>query len=875
MKIKSLQILAPWKRILKRADILANTVDALKDKYHNMSDEDLSNQTDLFLNQLSKGKTLDEILPEALATAREAIYRVHGLYAYHVQVIGAIIVHTGDFAEMYTGEGKTLTILLVAYLNALSKKGVHIVTVNEYLVKRDAEFCAQALNPLKITVGYNLAEMNADIKRKMFACDIIYTTNSELGFDYLRDNMVGTYDEKVIRELNFAIVDEADSILIDEARTPLIISGQPKKDVSLYLEVDEFVKKLTKEDYKIDAESNSINLTDKGINKCESHYKLANLFDVENSDLVHKLKNAMMAHFIFRYGVEYIVKEGKILLVDHFTGRILEGRSYNAGLHQAIQAKERVKIEPENIIVATITYQSFFRLYHKLAGVSGTAFTENEEFIKIYNMVVVPIPTNKKNQRKDLNDYVFYNKDAKWKHVAAEIERIHQTGQPILVGTSSVEDSEELAILLRNLGFKFELLNAKNHAREAEIVKNAGQLGSITIATNMAGRGTDIKLGRGVKELGGLFVIGTDHHESRRVDNQLRGRSGRQGDPGITRFFISLDDVLFKRYAGKKIDKANDKIADDDFFDSWFFNKLLISMQKKVEGINFDVRKNLIDYDIVLSNQRELVYKQRDQILKNQSNIIIIKNMAKHVASDITQIFIDKKNPNFVNSIELVNSLNKRLLFADILPANLFENLMIKDVEHKIEKLILSSIIVRIESMDKEHANNILRSIMIQNLDNQWTNHLDKMGKIREGVSLRSLEQRSPLHIYVEEADKNFNMIRKNIAHQAIISMHRLYIPNINNAVAAKLVENKIISQKDLENFNGLKEVKITQTINSSVHEKPSFNIDLGPKSSSDKPLSDLQKSEESKKRLLDKMNEAKNKQQEEVSNKNGKKPEV
>jgi len=413
MNIKDLNVFSPRKRILRKAKVLADKVDQLKDQYRALSDQALSQKTEEFINELQSGKSLDDILPDAMATAREAIYRVHGLFAYKVQIIGAIIVHHGDFAEMYTGEGKTLTLLLVAYLNALSKKGVHIVTVNEYLVQRDAKFCAEALNPLNITVGYNISSLNSDQKRQMYACDITYTTNSELGFDYLRDNMVKKYEDKVIRELNFAIVDEADSVLIDEARTPLIISGQPKKDVSMYVDVDTFVKTLNPDDYKKDPESNSITLTDSGIEKTQKYYKLSNLFDIENSDLIHKIKNSLMANFVFENGVEYIVKNNKIYLVDHFTGRILEGRSYNAGLHQAIQAKERVKIEPENVTVATITYQSFFRLYRKLAGVSGTALTEAEEFLKVYNMVVVPVPTNKPVIRKDQNDFVFSNKISK------------------------------------------------------------------------------------------------------------------------------------------------------------------------------------------------------------------------------------------------------------------------------------------------------------------------------------------------------------------------------------------------------------------------------------------------------------------------------
>ncbi|MBQ0045321.1 MAG: preprotein translocase subunit SecA [Mycoplasma sp.] len=793
---KRFNVFTPRGRELRAAYKQAKEVEALKDKYRAMSNEELSSRTNFFLSELKRGVSLDGILPDALATAREAIYRVHGLYAYPVQVIGAIVIHKGNLAEMYTGEGKTLTIILTAYLNALTKKGVHVVTVNEYLVKRDALFCAQALNPLGITVGYNVADMDSETKRQMFACDITYTTNSELGFDYLRDNMVKEYSDKVIRDLNMAIIDEVDSVLIDESRTPLIISGQPKKDVSLYIDVDRFVKTLTKDDYIIDDETNTISLNDSGVEKTEKYFKIKNLYNIENSDLVHKIRNSLMANFVFRYGVEYIVRDNKIMLVDHFTGRILEGRSYNAGLHQAIQAKEMVKIDPENVIVATITYQAFFRLYKKLSGVTGTALTEADEFIKIYNMIVVPVPTNRKVIRRDLPDYVFETKTAKWAHVAAEIERLHTKGQPVLVGTASVEDSEELAALLRNKGLKFELLNAKNHAREAEIVALAGQRGAITISTNMAGRGTDIKLGPGVKELGGLFVIGTNRHESRRVDNQLCGRSGRQGDPGMTRFFISTEDPLFKRFGIDKKEKTEKKVTDQEFYDSWFFNRMVKMMQKKVEGLNFDTRKNLTDYDVVLSNQREVVYKQRDQILKNERNIPIIRNMINIVAKDLVNIFLSKENPNYVDETKLAQAINLRLLGFDAIEPSLFAKQNVQTVTALVTRIIWGSIEARIATYNPEQIQRVLKSIIIQNFDAEWTTHLDVMSKIREGVTLRSLEQKSPLNIYVEEADKHFTTLKKNVAHKVVISIHRLYIPNIAATINDRLHDSKLISDK-------------------------------------------------------------------------------
>jgi preprotein translocase subunit SecA len=565
--IKRLNVFAPYKKILKKASIIADKVESLKGTYRKLTNAELSQKTEYFLELLKKGYSLDDFIHEAFATVRETVYRVHKIFAYKVQIIGAAVLHFGDFAELYTGEGKTLVCVIAAYLNALLKKGVHIVSVNEYLVQRDAQFCAQSLNPLGITVGYNLSTFDSNTKRQMYACDITYTTNSELGFDYLRDNMVKNMEDKVIRSLNFAIVDEGDSVLIDEARVPLIISGQPKRDTSSYIAADKFVKTLSKEDYKSDPETNSVFLEESGIEKAEKFFALKNFHAIENSDLNHKIRNALMANCVFQIGVQYIVRGDEILLVDQFTGRILEGRSYNAGLQQAIQAKEYVKIEPENITVATITYQSFFRLYKKLAACSGTAFTEEEEFLKIYNLVVVPIPTNKKIVRKDHNDYIFENKQSKFIHVAAEIERVHKTGQPILVGTASVEDSETLAKILRNKGIAHEILNARNNQKEAEIIKNAGTPGAVTISTNMAGRGTDIKLNEESKQSGGLYVIGTERNESRRIDNQLRGRSGRQGDAGETRFFISLQDEIFRRFAVDKLDKSNDKI-DNDKYDS-------------------------------------------------------------------------------------------------------------------------------------------------------------------------------------------------------------------------------------------------------------------------------------------------------------------
>ena len=862
MRLSQWNIFSPSRKILKKAKKLANYIDSLKDEFRKKSNVELSKMTNIFIDRLKKGQSLDDILPEAIATVREAIYRVHHIFAYKVQIMGAIVANHGDFCEMYTGEGKTIVIILVAYLNALLKRGVHIVTVNEYLVQRDAHFCAKALNPLGVTVGYNLASFSPSQKKEMFACDITYTTNSELGFDYLRDNMVNKYEDKVIRELNFAIIDEGDSVLIDEARTPLIISGQPKQDISMYIDVDRFVRKLNEKDYVIDAESNTINLTDEGVKKAEMNYHLNNLFHFENSTLYHKIKNALLANKVFKNGVEYIVKDNKIFLVDQFTGRILEGRSYNAGVQQAIQAKENVKIEPENVTVATITYQSFFRLYNKLAGLSGTAATEAEEFLKIYNMLVVTIPTNRPVIRTDLNDYVFANKMSKWVHVVNEVERIHATGQPILIGTESVEDSEELVYFLKNKGLSFQLLNAKNNAKEAKIVALAGQKGMITISTNMAGRGTDIKLGPGVKELGGLYVIGTAHHESRRIDNQLRGRSGRQGDPGLTRFFVSLDDTLFRRFAIEKEEKSNQKL-DDEYYDSWFFTRLIKNAQKKVEAYNFDIRKYLIDYDSILSNQRELIYKQRDQILKNITNIQIAKNMAKNVAKDIAEIAKSPKNNLFVVPQKIADIINTKLFNYNLVSPDFFNHKTLNEASNILYNILCISIDKRIELLTPEVGNKIFKDIMIQALDHQWTSHLDLMVKIREGVNLRSFEQRSPLNIYVEEADKHFNEMKKNVAHFAIRQINHIFVPRVNEAIFNELSNILDTLNIDKSVYEKLKDRNNDQIIQNAFNKKPNFTLNLKPNSPNDKFIPSQQERQTDAKETLSKIAESMKKQQE------------
>ncbi|MGL5246549.1 MAG: preprotein translocase subunit SecA [Mycoplasmoidaceae bacterium] len=779
--------------LLNKAKIIASAVNANKDEYKKLSQDEIKERVSFLVKQISEDKiNIDDIVVDAFSMAREIIFRHHNLFAHTVQIMGAYIIHTGDFAEMFTGEGKTLTILLASFLNALKKEGVHIVTVNEYLVKRDAEFARVAFEPYGITVGYNTSELNPSTKQEMFNKDITYTTNSELGFDYLRDNMVKHISRKSIRSLSFAIIDEGDSILIDEARTPLIISGMPKDESKFYIEADNFVKSLKDEDYIIDAESNSIFLSEEGAEKVEKHFNLTNLYSVESADIVHKITNSLMANFIFATGREYMVKNDEIFLIDIFTGRILEGRSYNAGLHQAIQAKERVKIDPENQILATITYQSLFRLYKKISAVSGTAFTEAEEFLKIYNMIVIKVPTNKPIIRKDHPDYIFNNKKAKWNHAIAEIKRIHATGQPILVGTSSVNDSELIHRRLLEDKIPHEILNAKNDERESDIIKNGGTKGSITISTNMAGRGTDIKINEEVKSLGGLYVIGTERHESRRVDNQLRGRSGRQGDPGASRFFTSLEDSLFKRFATDRFEKASTKLEGEEFFDSIFFSGLLDKTQKKVEGINFDMRKNLMDYEHVVSLQRELIYKQRDQILLNENCDQILINMSKEFTEVKIKEFLHENNSAIINGEKIANWLNKDILKFDFFEIKDFEKIEKIHAQIKLNKILRIIIKTKTQILRELDSLAQINNILIYNIDAAWTKHLDRMSKLKEAVNLRAYEQKSPLNLYIEDGNRFFEIMKSDIVNKVLNTIFLTPLPDEEKKIREILTNEEI-----------------------------------------------------------------------------------
>lgn len=764
-----------WDRkILRKINKQVKAIISLDETMRKIKDEELANKTVEFRTRLAEGETLDDILVEAFATIREAARRISGLHPYPVQLIGGIVLHNGDVAEMRTGEGKTLTAVMPIYLNALSSKGVHVITVNEYLAARDAELNRPILEFLGITIGVSLRDHSTNQKREAYLKDVTYTTNSELGFDYLRDNMVKVYPEKVQRQLNYAIIDEADSVLIDESRTPLIISGGSKNRTPLYQASDVFAKTLIPEDYKIDWESRQIALTVTGVNKAQKQFNLKNLFDIDNSELFHHIQNALRANHVFKLDVEYVVKDGEIVLVDQFTGRLMPGRVYSDGLHQALQAKENVTIQQETTTVATITYQNFFRLYNKLSGMTGTAKTEEEEFVKIYNMRVIKIPTNKPIIREDKPDHVFASLNAKFKSLIAEVKERHTKGQPILIGTANVDVSERIANMLTLEGIKHEILNAKNHAREADIIARAGEKGSITLATNMAGRGTDIKLGKGVIELGGLAVLGTERNEARRIDNQLRGRAGRQGDPGFSRFYVSIEDDLMLRFGGEKLKKAFATLG-EDYIRSKMLTRSITRAQQKIEGMNFDARKNLLDYDNVIAQHREATYHQRDNILLADDLLDLIKNMHRTVARDLLNIFNKVVGrEQFIDYDELVKGIENKLIKPNDLIAEKLNRL---STEENIDLIVEKSYNFYLEKREKLNdviIKQIENSVVLQTFDQYWTNHIDALSKLRAGIHLRGYAQLNPLQAYIEEASKLFNRMKINVAHQVIIMLHSI-----------------------------------------------------------------------------------------------------
>ena len=760
------QLVENDKRELRRLGKLADKVIALESQMAALEDADFPVKTEEYKARYAQGESLDALLPEAFALVREGAKRVLGLFPYKVQIMGGITLHDGNIAEMRTGEGKTLTATMPVYLNALSGDGVHVVTVNEYLATRDAREMGELYNFLGLTVGLNLTGMSSEEKRAAYAKDITYSTNSELGFDYLRDNMVVYKSQMVQRPLNYAVVDETDSILIDEARTPLIISGQAEKSTVLYQRADMFVKGLKEEeDYTIDLTSKTISLTDEGINKAEQTFRLPNLYDVDNSALVHHIDQALRANYIMLRDIDYVVDEGKVKIVDGFTGRIMEGRRYSDGLHQAIEAKEGVEVENESKTMATITYQNYFRMYRKLSGMTGTAKTEEEEFREIYNMNVIAIPTNRPVQRIDGHDLIYPSLRSKFRAVVQDIKQRHEAGQPILVGTVAVETSELLSNLLRAEGIPHEVLNAKNHFKEAEIIMSAGQRGAVTIATNMAGRGTDIKLGKGVKELGGLCVIGTERHESRRIDNQLRGRSGRQGDPGATQFYLSLEDDLMKRFGGEKMQAIWERLnltdeGDDNFIQSKMLTRQVESSQKRVEGNNYDTRKSVLEYDEVMREQREIIYSQRLQIINEEKSLEkVTKGMIRRTIHRVVEshTLTDQKDWNLEGIVDFAHN---SICAPDELSISDLEGKTAAEIEGILNEKAME---IYKEKQEQLNGDNQMlefeKVVILRVVDRKWTDHIDDMDQLRQSVGLRGYAQIDPLTEYQTEGYERFQQM--------------------------------------------------------------------------------------------------------------------
>ena len=763
-------ILRKWiesdRRELRRINKIANKVESYADEMSKLTDDELQAKTPELKQKLKNGSTLDKLLPEAFAVAREGAKRVLGLYPFHVQIMGGIVLHEGNIAEMKTGEGKTLTATMPVYLNALSGKGVHVITVNEYLSQRDAEEMGKLYKWLGCTVGVNGAEKTPEEKRAAYQCDIMYSTNSEIGFDYLRDNMAVYKEDQVQRGLNYCIVDEVDSILIDEARTPLIISGPGTGTSKLYKQTDKFVKQLKKDDdYKIDLESKTVSLTDEGIKKAEKYFNLENLYNPENTALTHHLDQALRANYIMLRDKDYVVSDGEVLIVDSFTGRVMQGRRFSDGLHQAIEAKEGVEIQEENKTMANITYQNLFRMYNKLSGMTGTARTEMEEFREIYNMEVITIPTNRPVARKDEPDLLYPTLDSKFSAVVKRIKKLHDKGQPILVGTVAVETSEHLSHLLDQAHIPHVVLNAKNHKKEADIIKNAGQVGAVTIATNMAGRGTDIKLGPGVKELGGLAVIGTERHESRRIDNQLRGRSGRQGDPGLSQFYLSLEDDLMRRFGGDRIKAFLDRMkveGDDAVIKSRFLTHQVESAQKRVEGNNYDSRKNVLQYDDVMREQREIIYKERQQVITESKSLkwVLMPMVKRTIQREVDQHTLgDQKDWKLQ---EIVDFAGEVLVNPDSISVN--------DLEGKNQQEIVDYLMSLAEGVYKDKQRQLYdadqmlefeKVVILRVVDAHWTDHIDVMDQFRQSVGLRGYGQLNPL---VEYQTAGYHMFEQMIA---------------------------------------------------------------------------------------------------------------
>ncbi|HDA8904726.1 TPA: preprotein translocase subunit SecA [Staphylococcus aureus] len=793
---------------IKQLGKLADKVIALEEKTAILTDEEIRNKTKQFQTELAdidnvkkQNDYLDKILPEAYALVREGSKRVFNMTPYKVQIMGGIAIHKGDIAEMRTGEGKTLTATMPTYLNALAGRGVHVITVNEYLSSVQSEEMAELYNFLGLTVGLNLNSKTTEEKREAYAQDITYSTNNDLGFDYLRDNMVNYSEDRVMRPLHFAIIDEVDSILIDEARTPLIISGEAEKSTSLYTQANVFAKMLKQdEDYKYDEKTKAVHLTEQGADKAERMFKVENLYDVQNVDVISHINTALRAHVTLQRDVDYMVVDGEVLIVDQFTGRTMPGRRFSEGLHQAIEAKEGVQIQNESKTMASITFQNYFRMYNKLAGMTGTAKTEEEEFRNIYNMTVTQIPTNKPVQRNDKSDLIYISQKGKFDAVVEDVVEKHKAGQPVLLGTVAVETSEYISNLLKKRGIRHDVLNAKNHEREAEIVAGAGQKGAVTIATNMAGRGTDIKLGEGVEELGGLAVIGTERHESRRIDDQLRGRSGRQGDKGDSRFYLSLQDELMIRFGSERLQKMMSRLGLDDStpIESKMVSRAVESAQKRVEGNNFDARKRILEYDEVLRKQREIIYNERNSIIDEEDSSQVVDAMLRSTLQRSINYYINTADdePEYQPFIDYINDIF--LQEGDITE----DDIKGKDAEDIFE-VVWAKIEAAYQSQKdilEEQMNEFERMILLRSIDSHWTDHIDTMDQLRQGIHLRSYAQQNPLRDYQNEGHELFDIMMQNIEEDTCKFILKSVVQvedNIEREKTTEFGEAKHVSAED------------------------------------------------------------------------------
>ncbi|HLG26190.1 MAG TPA: preprotein translocase subunit SecA [Paenisporosarcina sp.] len=786
------------KRDLKRLEKVTDQVEALAKETEALTDDQLSAKTDEFKARLASGTVLEDLQAEAFAVVREASRRVFGMYPFRVQITGAAALHEGNIAEMKTGEGKTLTSTLPVYLNAITGKGVHVVTVNEYLASRDAEEMGKLYNFLGLTVGLNLNSLTKDEKREAYAADITYSTNNELGFDYLRDNMVLYKEEHVQRPLYFAVIDEVDSILIDEARTPLIISGQAAKSAQLYKQSNALVKALrNEEDYSYDESTKGVVLTEAGIEKVEKAFGIDNLFDLTHVRLNHAINQSLKAHASMHNDVDYVVQDGDVVIVDSFTGRLMKGRRYSDGLHQAIEAKESLDIQNESMTMATITFQNYFRMYEKLSGMTGTAKTEEEEFRNIYNMNVIVIPTNRVIGREDRADLIFASMEGKYKAVADDIAERNKAGQPVLVGTVAIETSEIISRLLTKHGIQHNVLNAKNHEREAEIIATAGNKGSVTIATNMAGRGTDIKLGEGVIEVGGLAVIGTERHESRRIDNQLRGRSGRQGDPGITQFYLSMEDELMRRFGSDNMRAMMSRLGMDDTqpIQSKMVTRAVESAQKRVEGNNFDARKRLLQYDDVLRQQREIIYKERLEVLETENMRALVETMINEVIERTVIAHTSSDKQNEWNYKGLEDTLHANLLSEGAITRTQLEGKSSDEVIEFVKALVYTRYDEKEVEMTPERMREFEKVVLLRSIDSKWIDHIDAMDQLRQGIHLRAYGQIDPLREYQNEGFAMFEAMVESV--QEDVAKYAMKAEIRNNLQREEVAKGQAVNPKE------------------------------------------------------------------------------